>query len=67
MNSLGLDPKITLAIYIGGAIVFIAALLTIFLYSRNLKMKRTTQDALGRAPVDKEEGIAIATEKGKKF
>ncbi len=57
-----IDPKLTLAIYIGGGIIFIAVLVFIFVYIRNLKTKQATLAAKGRLPISKEEGIAIATE-----
>ena len=56
MNSL--DPKITLAIYIGGAVVFICVLLTIFFYTRSVKTKKLSQTG-GSV----EQGILKATEK----
>ena len=61
MNSL--DPKITTAIYFGGAFVFLCVLALIFFYTRNLKTRRATQELKGRAPVSREEGILLATEK----
>lgn len=61
-----IDPKLTLAIYIGGAIIFVTVLVIIFAYSRNLKTKQATLAAKGRLPISKEEGIAIATENKKR-
>ncbi len=61
-----IDPKLTLAIYIGGAIIFVTVLVIIFVYSRNLKTKQATLAAKGRLPISKEEGIAIATENKKR-
>jgi hypothetical protein len=52
-----------LASYIGCSIVFIVIVAYMFIYSSRLKTRRDTRDKLGRAPVSKEEGIAIATEK----
>ena len=57
-----IDPRLTLAVYIGGPIIFISVLIILFLYTRNLKTKQATLDAKGRLPISKEEGIAIATE-----
>ncbi len=60
-----IDPRLTLAIYIGGPILFIAVLILLFVYTRNLKTKQATMAAKGRPPISKEEGIAIATESKK--
>ena len=65
MNSL--DPKITLVVYIGGAIIFLGALLTMFIYNKRMKTKQASLEELGRPPVSTEEGIATATKQGKKF
>lgn len=56
MNSL--DPKLTLAIYIGAAVVFVCVLLTIFFYTRSVKTKKLSQTG-GSV----EQGILQATEK----
>ena len=61
MNSL--DPKITLAIYIGGAVVFVSVLLVIFFYSRSIKAKQAARTIKGRPEASVEEGILLATEK----
>ncbi len=61
MVTMQIDPRLTLAIYIGGPIIFIAVLVFIFIYTRNLKTRQATLAAKGRVPVSKEEGIAIAT------
>ena len=37
MNSL--DPKITTAIYVGAAVLFVVVLLVIFFYTRSMKIK----------------------------
>lgn len=60
-----MDPRLTTAIYIGGPIIFIAVLILIFVYTRNMKTKQATLAAKGRLPISKEEGIAIATENKK--
>ncbi len=57
-----IDPRLTLAIYIGGPIILIAVVIIVIVYTRNLKIKQATLDAKGRLPISKEEGIAIATE-----
>ena len=56
MNSL--DPKLTLAIYIGGAVIFVCVLLTIFFYTRSVRTKKLSQTG-GSV----EQGILQATEK----
>lgn len=61
-----IDPRLTLAVYIGGPILFITVLVILFLYTRNLKTRQATLAAKGRPPVSKEEGIAIATEAKKR-
>ena len=40
MNSL--DPKITTAIYFGGATLFLIALLILFFYTRSMKIKKSS-------------------------
>ena len=60
-----IDPRLTMAIYIGGPIIFIAVVILIIVYTRSMKTKQATLDAKGRLPVSKEEGIAIATENKK--
>jgi hypothetical protein len=59
MNSL--DPKITTAIYVGGAVVFVVFLLVIFFYTRSVKTKKLNQTS-GSV----EQGILQATEKKEK-
>ena len=61
MNSL--DPKITTAIYFGGAFVFLCVLAIIFFYTRSLKTRKAAMDLKGRPPMSREEGILLATEK----
>ncbi len=51
-----------LATYIGASILFVAILTYAFVYSARLKTKRATEQKLGRRPVDREEGIAVATQ-----
>lgn len=67
MNSMSLDPKITLTVYIVAGLLFLGFLTWMFVYSARLKTKKATMNAKGRAPVVPEEGIAVATEEGKKF
>ena len=57
-----IDPRLTMAIYIGGPIILLAVLVIMFVYTRNLKTRQATIAAKGRPPISKEEGIAIATE-----
>ncbi len=61
MNSL--DPKITLAVYIGGAVVFVSVLLIIFFYTRSMKAKQAARTIKGQPEASVEEGILLSTEK----
>ena len=61
MNSLSSDPKITLAVYIGAAVLFIAMLIWMFVYSARMKGAKRVEALKGRPPADLEEEIVIAT------
>lgn len=61
MNSLSMDPKITLAVYIGASVLFLAMLAWMFIYSRRLKGAKRVEELKGRPPADLEEEILIAT------
>ena len=67
MNSLSLDPKITLTVYIVGGVLFLTFLAAMFIYSSRLRTNKAAMKLKGRKPGSVEEGIALATEKGKKF
>ena len=59
---MSIHPTLTTAVYIGIAIVFLAVLVYMFLYTRGLRAKQSTLNKEGRLPVSPQEGIAIATE-----
>jgi hypothetical protein len=61
MSSLSPDPKITLAVYIGASIFFLAMLTWMFVYNRRMKGAKRVEELKGRPPADMEEGILIAT------
>jgi hypothetical protein len=50
------------AVYVVLAIVFALVLTYMFVYNTRLKAREKTIAKMGRPPVSKEEGIAIATE-----
>ena len=60
-----MDTKITHSVYIGGIVVFVLALVLIFVYNARMKTRQVTERKFGRPPVDETEGIAAATEDGK--
>jgi len=55
------NPVLTTVVYILIALVFISVLTYMFVYNSRLKGRRRTEALLGRPPVSKEEGIAVAT------
>ena len=55
-----------LAAYIACSVVFILIVAYMFLYSAKLKARKATRAKLGRDPLTKEEGIAIATDEKEK-
>ena len=57
-----MHPTLTTAVYAIIAIVAIAIVTYMILYTRGLKAKKTVLDQKGRLPVSKEEGIAAATQ-----
>ena len=61
MNSL--DPKLTLAIYIGGAVAFVCFLLLIFFYTRSMRAKQAARTLKGRPDASVEEGILLSMKK----
>ena len=58
-----MHPELTTTVYIIIAVVFLAFVVGMFLYTRSLKAKQVTLSEKGRLPVDKEEGILLATRK----
>jgi hypothetical protein len=63
MNSLSMDPKITLAVYIGGSVLFLAMLTWMFIYNRRMKGAKRVEEMKGRPPAVLEEEIVISTRK----
>jgi len=61
MNSLSMDPKITLAVYIGASVLFVAFITFMFVYNFRMKGAKRVEQLKGRPPADMEEGILIAT------
>jgi hypothetical protein len=57
-----LDPKITLAVYIGGAVIFVCVMIFLVVFTMKTRTSKAVLDAKGRKEVSVEEGIAIATE-----
>jgi hypothetical protein len=54
-------PVLTTAVYILIAVAFVSVVAYMIVYTTRLKSRRTTEALLGRPPVSKEEGIAVAT------
>jgi hypothetical protein len=59
---MSMHPTLTTTVYVIIAVVFVAVLTYMFLYTRGLRSKQATLDEKGRLPVTKEEGIALATQ-----
>ena len=55
------NPVLTTVVYILIALVFVSVLTYMFVYNSHLNARRRTQALLGRPPLSKEEGIAVAT------
>jgi hypothetical protein len=56
-----MHPTLTTVVYAIIAIVAIAVVTYMILYTRGLHTKRATLDQKGRLPISREEGIAAAT------
>ena len=54
-------PVLTTTVYILIAVIFVSVITYMFVYSARLKTRKKSQEILGRPPVTKEEGIAVAT------
>jgi hypothetical protein len=52
--------------YIALAVIFTCVLTCMFVYNARLKTLEKTIEKMGRPPISKEEGIAIATEDEKR-
>jgi hypothetical protein len=59
---MSMHPTLTTAVYVLIAVVIVSVITYMILYTRGLHTRRATEDKLGRAPVTREEGIAIATD-----
>jgi hypothetical protein len=59
---MSMHPTLTLTIYALIAFVLVGVATYTILYTRGLHTRRATLDKLGRMPVTREEGIAIATD-----
>ena len=58
-----MHPVLTTTVYILLAVVFAIFMISMIIYTRRMKINKITQDLKGRPPVDKEEGILLATRK----
>jgi hypothetical protein len=56
-----MHPELTYSVYVVAAILFVAFLIWMFVYSARLKTRKVTQDLKGREPMVPEEGILLAT------
>ncbi len=57
-----MHPTLTTAVYIVAAVIFVSVIAYMILYTRGLHTKKAAMDKMGRRPVTREEGIAIATD-----
>ena len=59
---MSMHPTLTLTVYIVAAVIFACVITYMIVYTRGLRSKQAAINKMGRLPVDREEGIAIATE-----
>ena len=59
---MSMHPTLTTAVYIVIAVIFVSVIAYMILYTRGLRSKQAAINKMGRLPVSREEGIAIATE-----
>ena len=60
---MSMHPVLTTTVYIIIAVVFASFVISMIVYTRRMKINKVTMDEKGRLPVDKEEGILLATRK----
>ena len=60
---MSMHPVLTTSIYIILGVVFATFVVGMILYTRKIKPGQVTQNLKGRPPLDKEEGILLATRK----
>lgn len=63
---MSMHPELTTTVYIIIAVVFLAFMVGLFFYTRRIDVNKTTAAEKGRLPVDKEEGILLATRENEK-
>ena len=58
---MSMHPELTTSVYILIAVVFAAFVIGLIIYTRRMNLNKVTMELKGRAPVDKEEAILLAT------
>ena len=56
-----MHPELTTTVYAIIAVVFAAFVIGLIIYTRRMNLNKVTMELKGRAPVDKEEAILLAT------
>jgi hypothetical protein len=59
---MGGDPKITMTVYILGALVLAGVIVAVIMTNVRLRARKRATELLGRPPVSTQEGIAVAME-----
>ena len=60
---MSMHPQLTTTVYVIIAIVFSIFVISLIVYTRRMNINKVTMAEKGRLPVDKEEGILLATRK----
>ncbi len=60
---MSMHPVLTTTVYIIIAVVFAIFIISMIVYTRRMNINKVTMEEKGRLPVDKEEGILLATRK----
>ena len=60
---MSMHPELTTTVYVIIAVVFTAFVVGLLVYTRRMNINKVTQNEKGRLPIDKEEGILLATRK----
>ncbi len=58
-----MHPELTTSVYILIAVAFAIAVIALILYTRRTNINKVTMAEKGRLPINKEEGILLATRK----
>lgn len=60
---MSMHPELTTTVYALIAIIFVAFMIVLIVYTRRMNLNKVAMREKGRPPVNKEEGILLATRK----